>query len=176
MKQSILLTLIHTLDHNMSMHWVITYTKFPHITNLNLIHTLDHNMQNLGDLLFLLCFFLLLLLLLFSFLSFFPRTMNLSTADLRNYRTEFHETWWSYRVPSYNKPELNTYTWSQHVYTLGNYLHQGPSYNRPDLNTYTSSQHVYTLGNYLHQVPSYNRPDLKSVCIKVMSVIWGNLV
>jgi hypothetical protein len=23
--------------------------------------------------------------------------MNLSTADLRNYRTEFHETWWSYR-------------------------------------------------------------------------------
>jgi hypothetical protein len=29
--------------------------------------------------------------------SFFPWTMNLSTADLRNYRTEFHETWWSYR-------------------------------------------------------------------------------
>ena len=23
--------------------------------------------------------------------------MNLSTADLRNYRTEFRETWWSYR-------------------------------------------------------------------------------
>jgi hypothetical protein len=23
--------------------------------------------------------------------------MNLSTADLTNYRTEFHETWWSYR-------------------------------------------------------------------------------
>ena len=23
--------------------------------------------------------------------------MNLSTPDLRNYRTEFHETWWSYR-------------------------------------------------------------------------------
>jgi hypothetical protein len=29
--------------------------------------------------------------------SFFPCTMNLSTADLRNYRTEFHETWWSCR-------------------------------------------------------------------------------
>ena len=29
--------------------------------------------------------------------SFFPCTMNLSTADLRNYKTEFHETWWSYR-------------------------------------------------------------------------------
>ena len=28
---------------------------------------------------------------------FFPRTMNLSTADLRNYWTEFRETWWSYR-------------------------------------------------------------------------------
>ena len=28
---------------------------------------------------------------------FFPCTMNLSTADLRNYRTDFHETWWSYR-------------------------------------------------------------------------------
>jgi hypothetical protein len=23
--------------------------------------------------------------------------MNLSTADLGNYRTEFHKTWWSYR-------------------------------------------------------------------------------
>ena len=31
------------------------------------------------------------------FLSFFPWHMNLSTADLRNYWTEFHETWWSYR-------------------------------------------------------------------------------
>ena len=29
--------------------------------------------------------------------SFFPCTMNLSTSDLGNYRTEFHETWWSYR-------------------------------------------------------------------------------
>ena len=28
---------------------------------------------------------------------FFPWTMNLSTADLRNYWTEFHEAWWSYR-------------------------------------------------------------------------------
>jgi hypothetical protein len=37
----------------------------------------------------------------------------------------------------YNRPDLNTYTWSHHVYTLGNYLHQGPSNNRPDLNTYT---------------------------------------
>jgi hypothetical protein len=27
--------------------------------------------------------------------SFFPWNMNLSTAVLRNYRTEFHETWWS---------------------------------------------------------------------------------
>ena len=33
----------------------------------------------------------------YSYSSFFPCTMNLSTADLRNYRTEFHETWWSYR-------------------------------------------------------------------------------
>ena len=29
--------------------------------------------------------------------SFFPFDMNVSTADLRNYWTEFHETWWSYR-------------------------------------------------------------------------------
>ena len=29
--------------------------------------------------------------------SFFPCTTNLSTADLRNYRKEFHETCWSYR-------------------------------------------------------------------------------
>ena len=32
-----------------------------------------------------------------SLSPFFPRTMNLSTADLRKYWTEFHETWWSYR-------------------------------------------------------------------------------
>jgi hypothetical protein len=30
-------------------------------------------------------------------LSICQNYMNLSTADLRNYRTEFHETWWSYR-------------------------------------------------------------------------------
>ena len=66
--------------------------------------------QSLGDLLFLLHFFSLLLLSLpnkvwetycfcsvsyyyyyssFSFSPFFPQTMNLSTADLRNYWTEF---------------------------------------------------------------------------------------
>ena len=45
----------------------------------------------------LLLLFLFLLLLFFSVLSFFPWIMNLSTADLRNYWTEFHETWWSYR-------------------------------------------------------------------------------
>jgi hypothetical protein len=33
----------------------------------------------------------------YSYSPFFPRTMNLSTADLRNYWTEFRETWWSYR-------------------------------------------------------------------------------
>ena len=71
--------------------------------------------QSLGDLLFLLRFLLLLSLpnnvwgtycfccvsyyyfYYYYFYSFFPRSMNLSTADLRNYRTEFHETWWSYR-------------------------------------------------------------------------------
>ena len=74
--------------------------------------------QSLGDLLFLLRFLLLSLpnkvwgtycfcsisYYYFYFYyyysysySFFPRSMNLSTADLRNYRTEFHETWWSYR-------------------------------------------------------------------------------
>jgi hypothetical protein len=34
---------------------------------------------------------------LYSLSPFFPRTMNLSTADLGNYWTEFHETLWSYR-------------------------------------------------------------------------------
>ena len=66
--------------------------------------------QSLGDLLFLLRFLLSLpnnvwrlivfapfLIIIIILLSFFPCTMNLSTADLRNYRTEFHETWWSYR-------------------------------------------------------------------------------
>ena len=40
---------------------------------------------------------IIILLLLLLLLSFFPWHMNLSTADLRNYWTEFHETWWSYR-------------------------------------------------------------------------------
>ena len=33
----------------------------------------------------------------YYYYSSFTRSMNLSTADLRNYGTEFHETWWSYR-------------------------------------------------------------------------------
>jgi hypothetical protein len=33
--------------------------------------------------------------------------MNLSTADLRNYRTEFHETWWSYRYMFLVDPNKN---------------------------------------------------------------------
>ena len=40
---------------------------------------------------------IIIIIILFLFLSFFPWTMNLSTADLRNYWTQFHETWWSYR-------------------------------------------------------------------------------
>jgi hypothetical protein len=51
--------------------------------------------QNLGDLLFLLASYYYFYF--YYYYSFFPRSMNLSTADLRNYRTEFHETWWSYR-------------------------------------------------------------------------------
>ena len=37
---------------------------------------------------------LLLLLLVLFFLSVHHELVH---ADLRNYRTEFHETWWSYR-------------------------------------------------------------------------------
>ena len=43
---------------------------------------------------FLIIIIIIILLLL---ISFFLWHMNLSTADLRNYWTEFHETWWSYR-------------------------------------------------------------------------------
>ena len=39
----------------------------------------------------------------------FPRSMNLSTADLRNYRTEFHETWWSYRYMFLVDPKVFRY-------------------------------------------------------------------
>jgi hypothetical protein len=39
----------------------------------------------------------ILVIIIILLLSFFLQTMNLSTADLRNYWTEFHETWWSYR-------------------------------------------------------------------------------
>jgi hypothetical protein len=40
------------------------------------------------------CFAMAILVVI---LILFPQTMNFSTADLRNYWTEFHETWWSYR-------------------------------------------------------------------------------
>ena len=33
-----------------------------------------------------------------SLSPFFPQTMNLSMADLRNYWTEIHETWWMFLV------------------------------------------------------------------------------
>ena len=32
--------------------------------------------------------------------------MNVSAADLRNYWTEFHETWWSYRYMFLVDPNL----------------------------------------------------------------------
>ena len=41
------------------------------------------------------CFAKAILVILLS--PFFLWHMNLSTADLRNYSTEFHETWWIYR-------------------------------------------------------------------------------
>jgi hypothetical protein len=37
---------------------------------------------------------------------FFLCDMNVSTADLRNYWTEFHETWWSYRYMFLVGPEV----------------------------------------------------------------------
>jgi hypothetical protein len=58
--------------------------------------------------------------------------------------------------------DLGVSNYPVYKHVVGNYLHQGPSYNKPDLNTYTLSQHVYTLGNYLHQGPSYNKPDLNT--------------
>ena len=77
-----------------------TFSYLLFVDALNAKQIIKSPKQSLGDLLFLLRFFFLLLLLLlfFSFsFSFFPQTVNLSTADLRNYRTEFHETLWSYR-------------------------------------------------------------------------------
>ena len=81
--------------------------------------------QSLGDLLFLLRFLLLSLpnkvwgtycfcsvsyyyfyFYYYYSYSFFPQSMNLSTADLRNYNTEFHETWWSYRYMFLVDPKL----------------------------------------------------------------------
>ena len=41
-----------------------------------------------------------------SLSPFFPRTMNLSMADLGNYWTEFHETWWSYRYKFLVDPKV----------------------------------------------------------------------
>ena len=38
-----------------------------------------------------------LLIIIIIILLLFLCDINVSTADLRNYWTEFHETWWSYR-------------------------------------------------------------------------------
>ena len=58
-------------------------------------------------------FFIIIFLFFFYYYSysspFFPRTMNLSTADLRNYRTEFHETWWSYRYMYLVDPKVSRF-------------------------------------------------------------------
>ena len=45
----------------------------------------------------LIVFALFLIIIIILLLSFFLRDMNVSAADLRNYWTEFHGTWWSYR-------------------------------------------------------------------------------
>jgi hypothetical protein len=40
---------------------------------------------------------------------FFLCDMNVSTADLRNYWTEFHETWWSYRYMFLVGPKVSSF-------------------------------------------------------------------
>jgi hypothetical protein len=42
----------------------------------------------------------------FKFSPFIPRTMNLSTADLRNYRTEFHETCCHFQNGRHNTAQI----------------------------------------------------------------------
>jgi hypothetical protein len=49
---------------------------------------------------------LVIIILLAFFLSFFLWHMNLSTADLRNYWTEFYETGWSYRYTFLVGPKI----------------------------------------------------------------------
>ena len=41
-------------------------------------------------------FLIIIIIIIIILLSFFM-TWTLSMADLRNYWTEFHETWWNYR-------------------------------------------------------------------------------
>ena len=45
----------------------------------------------------LLFIIIIIIIIIPLLLSFFLWHMNLSMTDLRNYWTEFHETWWSYR-------------------------------------------------------------------------------
>jgi hypothetical protein len=46
---------------------------------------------------------------LYIYINKNPWTMNLSTADLRNYWTEFHETGWSYRYMFLVDPKVFTF-------------------------------------------------------------------
>jgi hypothetical protein len=48
--------------------------------------------------------------------------MNVSTADLRNYWTEFHETWWSY-------PSSNTWVFRHPITSDKNLWFQNISVN-----------------------------------------------
>jgi hypothetical protein len=94
MKPYIFLTLIHTLDHNMFIHWVITYTKFPHITGLTLIHTLDHNMFIHWVITY----------------TKFPQITDLTLIHTLDHNMLIHQGNYLHQGSSYNKPDLNTYT------------------------------------------------------------------
>jgi hypothetical protein len=66
--------------------------------------------------------------------------MNCSTADLGNYWTEFHETWWSYRymfLVGYDNNEIRTSDFLKHISNL--YAPSIPAPNHEEVDTDTAS-------------------------------------
>ena len=68
--------------------------------------------------------------------------MNLSTADLRNYRTEFHETWWSYRYMILVGPKVFSFV-VKGVKVIFRGLHMWVDYDVPNL--FPTLKNVYRL-------------------------------
>jgi hypothetical protein len=74
--------------------------------------------------------------------------MNLSMADLRNYRTEFHETWWSYRYMFLVDPKVFRFVVVQNFkFPIGFYSNLHPLWTPKNIALIPFTTNLKTLGS-----------------------------